>query len=1193
MKTLAACSPAPGRLDVFLGADDGAVWHKVFDGTWGPWQSLGRPRPALGAPDADWLTTTSGGPGRIDLLAVDGGHELWHRACLDGGWTPWARHGLLTPYSATGGFTAAAGHDRGDLHVFHHAGGPGAEIVHQRPDGSEDALRPGPRARGGLAAVPAGPGRFDLFAADALEPGYLRGRCEAGWPTAWDALGRPPDDGQPTPSFAATTRDFFAVGGPGLWHRALDGPPVWEDLGGDLVTGDGQGPAPLAAVSWGPGRTDVFALWAGIGVMHRWHEGEWSDWEVLDVRDASPGIYHVLRPQDLVVLTVGSVGLTERQRPDGVVELVASRTGGRLIVDFPPQHTTEAVLNSGTSAQARIAGPTRLHFAVGLDPIPLTVDGLLDAMGRLPLVTTPQSPGQEVCRLELPWRLLLALRPGRDCPHCEHLSEPAATTDGATELWHSRITGPGPHQLLEVTPYQALPDDSGFSTPLGAVADTIALLGRGHPDQPVAVERLMLSAFGAWFAASVDWPELGWTHSAAMGRDVRVRVLKRGALFPFGHRASYVEVTRRQFESGGSAVAPLRKQRTLIVTEPVRDYGIGAGGPHERRFPFQRVTIAPLQVTDLDAPVELGNGVFWPMRSGEVVVFDVRGQAGPEVVDLRLPLLFADDAAIGAGNAAALDALYAQGHATLARSGSARPTSDVGRRMPLAMQSPTQVMPGAEQEVQSMAFGAVAIAPAANGVGFHPQVTGMEVGLPAVRQLLGPTPPVPAVFTDALVQTPLGGTPPDALLDLLEHKLLNFSAAGPRTGLLAAPNMTVTQISRSLGPVVGGPLPSPKDLFGPDATLFGVVPLQSIMSVIDEKPTVLWTQTGSTPSATLTWNQSLTRGFPPFYPAATSKVSLKVVTDVVGDGVDHRPVTHTTGVINDFQLKIPTSRDPLVTLSFSNVTFTGDSGGNVGLSYGLTGAELGGDLDFVQKLAQFMPHTAGTGPRVETSATQIRATYTVAVPTTGLLVFTVQNLVLEMGLTLSLTNRPIEIDFAFGTRERPFLVTVSGFGGGGYLELGIGAGGADSGLQRLVGGIEFGASVAMDFGIASAEVHVLGGVVLVKNGSDVQITGYLRIGGSVCVLGLIRVSVELTMSLTYDSGTSTLSGSARLVISVDLTFWSTSVTLECHKTFKAPDLLATGADALRAAADGSVEAALGPQQTSYPWQTYCRAFAGE
>ncbi|MBB4717108.1 hypothetical protein BJ965_006990 [Streptomyces luteogriseus] len=939
----------------------------------------------------------------------------------------------------------------------------------------------------------------------------------------------------------------------------------------------------------------MFALWTGAAVMHRSSDGRtWSDWQLIDVwkGETAADEYRVLRPEDLVMLKVRSVGLREQVRPDGVVELVGEGPGGRLIVDLPPQHIAESVLESGTSSRGVMADSSQLHFAVRQDSVVLSVDGVLDAMKRFPLVTAPDTDGREVSRIELPWRMLSTLQAGT---RCVHRTSPALGTGGATELWHSRLTGPDGDGRLSIRPYRALPDASGLGTPLSGWVEKIVAAAVRNADSPVAVDRLIMSQYGAWFSASVRWPELAWSHRTAMGRDIHVEVAVQGVLFPFGHRATYIRLSERRFEQGPPALAALRKREILVVTEPDRDYGIGAGGTHERAFPFQHVTIQPQHITGLDTPSWIDGWGFWPTRGGSEVQFTALARAGQETVSLRLPLLFVGDAATGAASAAVLDAEYARGPRTAARRDMGRPTAVVGRSIPLAMQSPTKPLEGAVQEVQSMSFGGVSVQSLPGSVGsvkFYPKVTRLEVGLPAVRQLIGPTPPIPAAFTDAFLGTRPGAVPPEAMLNLLECRTLDFGAAGERAGLLAAPSMSVNQIDRVLGPVVAGPVVNPRDLFSADATLFGIVPLRDIVSRITSKPKIVWGQVPGTPSATLTWKEDLRQKLAPFYPGLKSYISLEAVSTLDSG----RPVLCTTGRMTDFSLEIPSHDAALVSLVFREVCFTANSGERPHLTFDLVSAELKGELGFLGTLATDILKSLNGGPRIEASAAQVKATYSVSVPTVPLMVFTVQNLLLESGVTLSLTNKPITIDFAFGTRERPFLVTVSGLGGGGYLELGVSAGGPGAGLQRFVGGIEFGAAVAMNFGIASGEVHAFGGVVCSKAGDGVEITGYLRVGGSVRVLGLIGVSIELTMSLTYSTDTNKLSGSAKLVITVDLTFWSTSVTLECHKSFEAPQLAFAGDLALSAAPNrahaSSVETALGPQGEQFPWQDYCRAFTG-
>ena len=57
------------------------------------------------------------------------------------------------------------------------------------------------------------------------------------------------------------------------------------------------------------------------------------------------------------------------------------------------------------------------------------------------------------------------------------------------------------------------------------------------------------------------------------------------------------------------------------------------------------------------------------------------------------------------------------------------------------------------------------------------------------------------------------------------------------------------------------------------------------------------------------------------------------------------------------------------------------------------------------------------------------------------------------------------------------------------------------------------------------------------------LSGYLRMGGSLSVLGLIKISVEFNLSFTYDGGTNKAYGRATLTVQVEVVFFSKSVEL--------------------------------------------------
>lgn len=891
--------------------------------------------------------------------------------------------------------------------------------------------------------------------------------------------------------------------------------------------------------------------------------------------------YSVLRPSDLVSLTIRSTGLQERTSTAGVTEWVATGEG-RLIVDLQPQHIAESVVGS-PSMQGRSAGPSSLHFIVPPGRvIPLSVEGVLAAANELELAGTPREQGK-ASTLELPWRLLLAVE---DKARCRHRHRPATSGDGVTTMWHTRILAPAPrsHAYSAVFPFASLPLETPFadSTPLGDDIKKIATQGRDHPGTPVAVDKLVLTTCGASFSGSVSYPDLEWTHRIAMGRDVYVRLLQRGVLFPFGHEASTVEVTERKFDPG-TGVAGLHRTLTLVVTQPVLDYGIEAA--HQREFPFHRVAIDPVLVTPLDQPAS-GARAYWLTRDARPVMFTVRASSSGDVIPLHLPLLFAEKGT----DVGHLNTLYAGGPREDLEAAPVPPTAVVDRAVPLVVRrradNVVEAVERTEQHVRSLTLAATRIG---SGTTFHPRIAGLEVTLPAVQQLLGQHQTIRATLAPEVANAAHTGTPPEVLLRFPNKVPLNFAAA--RAGVAAAPSMAVDRVHRD-GPTVANLPTDPTKLFAPSAKLLGVVPLVDIIGQLTGRPTITWSR-APTPRATLHWTERLTREKGPFEPMAGCTVTLHVRTELV----DGRPQSTTDGTVTNFAIGIPSPKEGkyLVKLGFTALKFHAEPGKLPETTLEISSARLGQQLKFVQKLSTYLPGIGTKAPTVDVGAREVRVRYALAVsPPPQLGVFVLQNLLLQAGITLSLGDDPVTVDFAFGARHRPFLVTVMGFGGGGYLELGIRAGGDDSGLERFVGGIEFGAAVAMDFGVARGEVHVFGGVVFTKRGSAIEVAGYLRIGGSVRVLGLVSVSVELTISLTYVEP-NVLRGEARLLIAVDLTFWSTSVEITCEKTFIGSDETVAPRDrgALAAAGPSSVQQAWGPVGSSFPWHTYCQAFARE
>ena len=300
-------------------------------------------------------------------------------------------------------------------------------------------------------------------------------------------------------------------------------------------------------------------------------------------------------------------------------------------------------LKAPGSLGVQVAGPSRLAFQVpnGVDVIPFQLDALLgweayeqsvadhalppappsltdpariqvSAAGP-PITVTPgpvldltsliREPTATETAIEAPWRLIVS--PSR-VGGWAHARSPVVR-NGRTELWHTRlgvrgavVGSPGVFAVREDDAFfrtlraiwtlgfdRTQPPFPGqqFQTSLTPndrwqlVRLTSDYVTFNLTPAPVQVERLMLTALGAWLDVRGSWTALPdplqqegldisqWQHRATMGRDQYVRVVKEGFLFPLGHAAALVRVTERKLETvpsgplAGASAAYLRQRR--------------------------------------------------------------------------------------------------------------------------------------------------------------------------------------------------------------------------------------------------------------------------------------------------------------------------------------------------------------------------------------------------------------------------------------------------------------------------------------------------------------------------------------------------------------------------------------------------------------------------------------------------------
>jgi hypothetical protein len=883
--------------------------------------------------------------------------------------------------------------------------------------------------------------------------------------------------------------------------------------------------------------------------------------------------------------------------------------------------------------QALAAGPSTLVFGLGagVHSVDYTIDTLLDwkafdlnvsQAASLPdpppppaSAPAPAPPQDTETAIEAPWHLFISPNATAGFAH----SADAVTHDGQTELWHTRlgikkISADGPivdEQDASTRKIRAI-WTPGFQQPRPPLPflmpltddnrDQIVALSSdfSNPQQPpvaIPVNRLMLSALGAWLDSDGRWNPAGkfnveeWRHQAAMCRDNYVKVVQKGFLCPFGHRAVLVTVTERKFleNPAGHTTAYLIQRQFIVVREPLKDYtflqnfAIGGG----RNFPYTQARITTLVTPNLDA----NNGAhFFPMVGGNPFLFHVIGTDRDNVTsEFTAPMVFVLQ---DTGN----QGLGMTDYTSAALGFRKRDLS--GQQVAFAQAS--SVPGNAALHTSTMTFSVASFAVGIPGPPdqpvFYPVLDhdhAADVSIPALQQITGSTSTVDVKFYDDYVNNNFkkGGV----FLQLVNSLPVGFS--GDQTGGVATPDLSVGGLSRDFGTVSGsgaaldtfaGGTFDPTQYFGglANAKLLGFIPLTDIIQLIgditgapEKTPKILTNRLPGQIVTNLAWKPDVkdwSIGFAgvhftaPDDPAHPEHLELDVNITTPLNGAT--PDAQVEGHMRSFDLTLFN----VIGLHFKSVDFTAALGKKLDLSADLSTIQFEGDLSFLNTLSQVIPSSGFSDPPdIEVSATGVVVGYALALPKFGVGVFSIENASLGAALELSFIGDPIRFRFHFSERQHPFLVSVSLLGGGGFFGLEIGP----DGVEVLEASIEFGANVSIDLVVASANVHIMAGVYLKLDFATKasQLTGYLRAGGSANVLGLITVSVEFYLGFTYyfpvGPTPCKIAGEASVTVEVDVLFFSASVSLSFRREFSDPTL--KFAD-LIAPAD---------------WNEYCDAFA--
>jgi len=467
-----------------------------------------------------------------------------------------------------------------------------------------------------------------------------------------------------------------------------------------------------------------------------------------------------------------------------------------------------------------------------------------------------------------------------------------------------------------------------------------------------------------------------------------------------------------------------------------------------------------------------------------------------------------------------------------------------------------------------------------------------RVDVPAVKQLLGSGAPSVIEWEPSFLSGSGNGigNKGDVFVRLIGTTALEF--ATEKVGGMVAPDLGISGLSRALGPV-GGPVGQmvagefrPQDIFGA-VQLLGGITLADIVKMLDfDLPD---TTGGRIPGLTVerladriltryVWSIGVAEMISSelFQPAPTATFALQAEVSAPLDGTP--PSFEIAGSLTDFTVNLLPGLT-LVSLTFSSVSFKALPGEKPDVSVELGGIEFGDILEFVQELQRSIPLDGfGSGPYIELAGAPdpgVNVGFTLGIPTIAVGVMSIQNITLTAGVFLPFGDAELNFHFAFCERQQPFILTVMIFGGGGFFSIDIGL----SGVKLIEAALEFGLAAAINLGVASGKASMTAGFYFQMAGADFELTGYFRAYGELSVLGIISVSLEFYLGLSYASKgmggphAGTLWGQASLTVKIEILFFSISVSVSMEREF--------------AGSDPTFRDMLAPAD----WQQYAAAFA--
>ena len=342
------------------------------------------------------------------------------------------------------------------------------------------------------------------------------------------------------------------------------------------------------------------------------------------------------------------------------------------------------------------------------------------------------------------------------------------------------------------------------------------------------------------------------------------------------------------------------------------------------------------------------------------------------------------------------------------------------------------------------------------------------------------------------------------------------------------------------------------------------------------------------------WRPKLKSFEPVFLLRANADLTIQAeaIVPISRTGPQPSPSFKTVGTIKNFSINL-IGRPSFIIIDINSFKFTASSGNRPDVQLTIDKVRFGDQMQFVAEIASLL--NPQNGPFLDFVEGAVSAGFRFHVPNVQVGTFSMMQLSLNVAVKLPFNGDPVRCIFGVSEQDQPFLLAVSIFGGGGFLQLRLGL----DGVEMLEGALEFGLVAGISIGPLNGWGYVVAGIYFRLEASKSRVGGFVHAHGHMDVLGIVSMDIDLKVTTYYLSG-GIVQGDADFEVDIDILFFSASYTFHATYQFQGHR---DGSQMMLAAADSHLMSARATRPCTVPaidpdqeltqeiWNDYLKRFS--